>query len=75
LNTYSDQDIALIGKGRAFFRLGNYSGAIVYFDKVLSMNSSDIDISNEASKNKIAALSALRNVDSSNGSIANDLAN
>jgi tetratricopeptide (TPR) repeat protein len=62
LDTYPDQDIALNGKGKALLMLGNYTGAITYFDKILSMNSSDIDITNEASKNKIEAVNALNNL-------------
>jgi tetratricopeptide (TPR) repeat protein len=60
LNTYPDQDIALNGKGKALFNLGKYVDAITFFDKVLAMNSSDIYISNEASKNKDAAIEALK---------------
>ena len=60
LDTYPDQDIALNGKGKALFKLGKYVDAIIYFDKVLAMNSSDIYISNEASKNKDAAINALK---------------
>ena len=60
LNTYPDQDIALNGKGKALFNLGKYADAITFFDKVLTMNSSDIDISNEASKNKDAAIDAIK---------------
>ena len=60
MDTYPDQDIALNGKGKALFKLGKYTDAITFFDKVLAMNSSDIDISNEASKNKNAAIDALK---------------
>ena len=60
MDTYPDQDIALNGKGKALLKLGKYSDAITFFDKVLAMNSSDIDISNEASNNKDAAIDALK---------------
>jgi len=60
LDTYPDHDIALNGKGKALFKLGKYTDAITFFDKVLAMNSSDIDISNEASNNKDAAIDALK---------------
>jgi len=60
LDTYPDQDIALNGKGKALLNLGKYADAITFFDKVLAMNSSDIYVSNEASKNKDEAINALK---------------
>ena len=60
MDTYPDQDIALNGKGKALLNLGKYADAITFFDKVLAMNSSDIYVSNEASKNKDATLDALK---------------
>ena len=66
LDTYPDQDKALNGKGMALFKLGKYADAVKYFDKVLTINSSDIDLTNEAMKNKIMAVSALENVEKFN---------
>ena len=72
LNTYPDQDIALNGKGKALFKLGKYADAITFFDKVLTMNSSDFYISNEASKNKDAAIDAIKKGEKFNSTDGDD---
>jgi hypothetical protein len=46
--------------------LGKYADAVKYFDKVLTINSSDNHLTNEAMKNKIMAVSALENVEKFN---------
>jgi tetratricopeptide (TPR) repeat protein len=51
--------LILDGKGLTLYDLGKFEEAIIYFDKILAMNSSEIEAVTDALNNKGLALNAL----------------